>query len=181
MIKVMKTTSILNLLLFVTLFTISCKNNEVEKKTSLKYENPILGSWEMLSINWIGKDTTYTIDKAQPGIFYFTPKRYGIMWTPTQKPRKAFTNLSRPTNEEIISGFRSVIFNGGSYTFTDSTLTTVAKIAKVPGFEGGIQFYRYSIVNDTLRLLMFDETYPNGDKPKWVSAWVTEFIMKKAE
>jgi len=176
----MKTRSILSLfLIFITLF--SCKNKESKERLITKEQNPILGSWEMLSVNWIGRDTTYTVAKAQPGIFYFTSKSYGIMWTPTQKPRKAFVNLSKPTDEEIISGFRSVIFNGGSYTYTDSTVTTVAKIAKVPGFEGGTQFYKFSIVNDTLTISMFDETYPDGTKPSWVGDWITEFVMKKID
>ena len=103
------------------------------------------------------------------------------MWTPLDKPRTPFKNLSKPTDKESINGFQSVVFNGETYTFSDSTVTTTANIAKVPGFEGGIQFYNYKISKDTLYLTMFDETYPNGEKPKWLEKYITKFIMIKAK
>lgn len=143
--------------------------------------NPLLGSWKMNAVHWITSDTTYSIDNAQEGLFLFTPNSYSIMWTPTEEPRVAFVDLSKPTDDELKAGFRSVVFNGGSYEITDSTLTTTAYIAKVPGFESGIQYYRYSITNNLLRLTMFDETYPNGDKPAWSGRYVTEFVMTRVK
>lgn len=143
--------------------------------------NRLLGAWEMLEVRWVSAKETVSIAKAQPGIFLFTPNRYSILWTRTEKPRVAFKNLSEPTDEEIKAGFQSVVFNGGSYTITDSTVTTTALIAKVPGFEGGQQFYRYTIEGNVLRLTMFDETYPGGRKPDWAGTWQTEFVLKRAE
>lgn len=153
----------------------SSSTNKVES------QSPLLGAWEMQDFYWIGKDTTYANKGAQVGIFYFTPYRYGIMWTPNTEPRTSFVNLSKPTDEECIAGFKSVVFNGGTYTMTDSTITTTATIAKVPGFEGGKQFYRYSIDKDQLTITMVDETYPNGEKPTWSGKWKTQFVMKKAK
>jgi len=135
----------------------------------------------MLSIHWKTKDTTYSIHEAQPGMFIFTDATYSIMWTPTGEPRKAFVDLSKPTEGELMAGFRTLVFNAGSYNHTDSTATAIPMIAKVPGFEGGKQFYRYFIEEDTLHLTMFDETYPNGDKPEWYGKYVTEFVMERME
>jgi len=150
-------------------------------KEKIIVENSVIGAWNMKSVNWITKDTTYRLDNIQPGIFIFTKNYYSIMWTPLEKPREPFKELSKPTNEEIIKGFRSVVFNSGTYTITDSTLTSTALIAKVPGFEGGKQFYRYQITEDTLNIKMFDETYPDGTKPKWSGKYVTEFILTRAD
>ena len=143
--------------------------------------NPLKGTWKMKSIHWKTKDTTYSIQEAQPGLFIFTDKTYSIMWTPTEVPREAFVDLSKPTEEELMSGFKTVVFNAGSYTHTDSTAIAIPIIAKVPGFEGGKQFYHYMIEGDILHLTMFDETYPNGDKPGWYGRYVTEFVMRRME
>lgn len=162
----------------LTLSLLSCNANRVVDGSKRAY-NPLVGAWEMETVNWITADTTYSIPDAQPGLFLFIKKNYSIQWTPIETLRVPFKNLSKPTNEEIIAGFQSVVFNAGSYVFTDSTLTSIAFIAKVPGFEGGKQFYRYKIEKDRLYLTMFDETYPDGNKPKWIGRYVTEFIMKK--
>ncbi len=138
-----------------------------------------MGSWEFKQIHWITPDTTYSIPESQPGLLLITPERYSIMWTPTQGPRQPFQNLSNPTDEELKLGFRSVVFNGGTYVKTDTTFTTTAFIAKVPGFEGGIQYYNYSIEGDQLTLTMFDETYPSGEKPEWFGKLETQFVLKK--
>lgn len=173
-------------LLFLTLCLFSCTstNDSTQKKGVVNAGvevkiNSLLGSWKMDKVHWITADTTYSIEHAHEGLFLFTPNSYSIMWTPTEEPRVPFVDLSKPTDEELKTGFRSVVFNGGSYEITDSTLTTTAYIAKVPGFEGGVQYYRYLLENDLLRLTMFDETYPNGDKPSWSGRYETEFVMTR--
>ncbi len=165
---------------FLTLLlALSCMTTTQKDKPKESINNTLLGSWEMKRIEWVSADTVYPIEKAQPGVLLITPNRYSIIWTPTQETRKAFEVLSNPTDEEIIAGFRSVVFNAGSYVHTDSTFTTKAHIAKVPGFEGGMQLYDYKLSADTLRLTMFDETYPNGSKPDWAGKWKTRFTMKR--
>jgi len=157
----------------------SC-NNQRETPEE-KVNNPLLGSWEISSIYWITNDTTYSLEKAQPGLLLITPDRYSIMWTPTEEPRVPFENLSAPTDDEMKEGFQSIVFNAGTYTNTDSTLTTQAQVAKVPGFEGGKQFYEYHIEKGKLELIMYDETYPDGKKPYWFGKLKTKFILNKTD
>jgi len=172
-----------NLLLLVSFLSFwgitSC--NKPESTAEKKPKNPLEGAWEMKSLYWITPDTTYTLDPSQPGLLLVTPKRYAIMWTPTAQARTPFVELSKPTDDELKAGFRSIVFNGGSYELNDSTLVTTASIAKVPGFEGGKQYYEYSIDNKQLTLTMYDETYPNGDKPDWFGKVKTKFIFERAE
>ena len=165
---------ILRNVLFTLVLMSSCVHKETQ--TNQTQQQPsLLGSWKMTSVHWKSADTTYSIHQAQPGVFMIDEHRYATMWTPIDQPRTPFKDLSAPTKEELVAGFRSVVFNSGTYEMTDSTLTTTALIAKVPGFEGGIQFYRYKIKGDSLALTMFDETYPDGEKPNWFGKYVSIF------
>lgn len=84
-----------NLLVLFLVLILSACNIETEKETkTIVKTTPIVGTWKMTSIHWITKDTTYSIEKAQPGFFMFTPKRYAIMWTPIEEARTPFQNLS---------------------------------------------------------------------------------------
>ncbi len=167
----------------LALMVASCAPEDQKETVSIEPPAPqgIEGSWEMKSIHWITKDTTYTIKEAQPGLFIFDSKRYSIMWTPIDTLRTPFKNLSNPEEKEIIAGFKSVVFNGGTYTKNDSSIVTKASIAKVPGFEGGQQFYQYEILNNQLELTMYDETYPDGSKPQWYGKYKTKFVMERAQ
>ncbi len=168
-------------LMLVALVLTSCKKSDSHSivRSDSKESNQLLGSWDIKEIHWISKDTTLTIEKAQPGILMIAPNRYSIIWTPTKKPRSKFNTLSKPTDAEIKSGFNSIVFNSGTYTTTSSKMVTKALIAKVPGFEGGLQYYDYRIEEGTLFLTMYDETYPDGTKPDWAGKWKTHFILKK--
>ena len=168
----------------LSMMFISCKDISTEQVVSqtetVEQSNSLLGAWRVQEIYYKNTDTTYTIANAQVGNFLVTPERYSIMWVPTEAPRVAFKILSKPTDAEVISAFRSMVFNSGTYTLNDSIMTTTAEIAKVPGFEGGIQYYKYSIdSNDSLNFEMYDETYPDGSKPEWVGTWSTGFKMSR--
>ena len=168
------------LLIIIALYSCNNYSNEEDQQITIK-KSSIEGAWEMKSIHWITKDTTYSIEKAQPGMFIFTSDRYSIMWTPIEEPRTPFQNLSKPTDDELMAGFRSIVFNCGTYEYSDSTITTTAKIAKVPGFEGGKQFYRYKLVDNEMELTMFDEIYPDGTRPEWYGKYQTKFVLIKTE
>ncbi|ELR72952.1 Ankyrin [Fulvivirga imtechensis AK7] len=157
------------------------KNQEiVEVIDSLRrIKHEILGSWRFKEIHYIYKDTTYSVRKAFPGMFMVTPQRYAIMYNPSDKLRQPFVNISQPTDEEMISAFQRIVFNTGKYELTDSLIITTADIARVPGFEGGRQFYRYIIDKNKLELRMVDEIYPNGSRPAWYGKLEILFILLK--
>jgi len=142
-------------------------------------KNPFIGAWEVNEIHWITPDTTYNIENAQPSIFMVSDSSYSFIWTPINEKRTPFVKLANPTKDEMISGFRSIVFNAGSYIKTDTTFLIKARIAKVPGFEGGRQTFNYKINNDILELKMIDETYPDGTKPDWFGKLETKFIMRR--
>ncbi|MDG5491732.1 lipocalin-like domain-containing protein [Psychroserpens sp. SPM9] len=169
----MKNYLLLTLIIFI-LFP-ACNSH---KKDVVEKINPLEGSWKMQEIHYIYADTTY-VGEITYGTLLFAPKRYSLLYNPWTTERKAFDTLSKPTDAEIKAAFQSIVFNSGSYTYTDSTVTTTADMAKVPGFEGGKQFYNYSIKANNLDIMMFDETYPDGNKPEWSGKLKVLFKMKK--
>ena len=137
-------------------------------RTHIAKEAGILGSWKLDSITYITPDTLVSIKPGSTGAIVVSPGRYSIMYSQSPRPRVPFGILSKPTDEETIAGFRSIVFNSGSYRITDGDFVTTADIAKVPGFEGGIQHYRLSVSEGQLSLQLYDETYPDGGKPEWL-------------
>lgn len=164
------------ILILFTFILSACNPHKIQT-----LNNPLLGSWTMQKVTWISKDKSHPLESPHEGIFLFTPNSYSIQWTPTAKPRTHFVLLSKPTDKEKMAGFASVVFNAGSYQYTDNTVTATAYIAKVPGFEGGKQFYTYLINEDTLTITMYDETYPDGTKPEWSGKWKTEFVLGRVK
>ena len=118
------------------LFLISCivvfSCNQDKKEVEIV--NPLEGSWKMQEIHYIYTDTTYVGKPITYGTILFTPKRYSLLYNPWTTARKAFDTLSKPTDAEIKAAFQSIVFNSGSYVYTDSTVVTTADMAKVPGF-----------------------------------------------
>ena len=101
------------------------------------------------------------------------------MYNPSWKARVPFKNLSKPTDNEILAGFRSIVFNSGPYEIIDDVMLAIPDIAKVPGFEGGKQYYRFKMDGDLMTFRMYDETYPNGEKPEWFGKVEVEFIFSR--
>ena len=141
-------------------------------------KNPLIGSWHLQTINYVYADTTYTVD-AHQGSLLIGKSRYSIMYNPSWKARVPFKNLSKPTEDEILAGFRSIVFNSGPYEIIDNVMLALPDIAKVPGFEGGKQYYRFKIEDNKMTFRMYDETYPNGEKPEWYGKVEVEFIFNR--
>lgn len=155
----------------------SCQTNTTKQAVL----NPLLGAWEVKSVTWKSESNTQKIESAQPGMFLFNENHYALMWSPKQTPRTPFVNLSKPTDQEILNGFRTIVFNAGSYHIDEQQLVATARVAKVPGFEGGQIYYRYEFRAGVLLLTMYDEIYPDGSKPDWSGKWQTQFALVKAQ
>ncbi|WP_430412550.1 ankyrin repeat domain-containing protein [Kordia sp.] len=148
-------------------------------ETKKQAENSIVGSWKVQEIQYMYADTTYIRKEEDHGRFLFSKKNYALMYNPRMQKRTPFQNLSKPSTEEITKAFQTIVFNTGSYQIDENVITATPDIAKVPGFEGGKQYYKITSNNDLLELIMFDETYPNGNKPAWFGKLKIKFILKK--
>jgi len=148
--------------------------NEYEKNVER-----IKGSWVIQNIQYIYTDTTYEVSTPAPGIFMVSDARYIILYHPTDRPRTPFADFSNPSCDELKQAFQHLIFNTGTYHMTDDLFVAKPDIARVPGFEGAQQRYRYKLDGDVLSLTMFDETYPNGKKPEWYGKLQIQLQFKR--
>lgn len=160
------------------------KNNITDLKSAMekniKDNNKLLGSWKIKEIHYIYTDTVYKVQNSDYGRIIFTNKNYSVMYNPYMDKRKAFKNLSKPEEKEIIYAFNTITFNTGSYKIKDSIIYAKADIAKVPGFENGEQFFKLGYKEGKVKsLIMFDETYPNGKKPEWFGKLKIKLLLKK--
>lgn len=141
----------------------------------------VLGAWKLEKIKYHLEDREVEITPSGGGRWIFTETRYALMYVPMQEPRSPFAILAKPTDQEAIAGFKSVVFNSGSYEWQEDTLVTRADIAKVPGFEGGQQIYTFTHEGGTMILRMIDEIYPDGTKPDWSGKVEVSFFLRKED
>ena len=146
----------------------------------LKKQKQLEGSWKVHAIKYHYPDTTYVVNQIKYGRFIFNKKNYAVMYNPMMNERTPFKNLSKPADLEIKKAFQSIVFNSGSYAIEDNTIHAIPDIAKVPGFENGHQYYRIEIIgSENISLTMFDETYPDGNKPEWYGKIKIQFLLEK--
>ncbi len=149
--------------------------------TIARAENFMIGSWLIREIDYIYKDTTYVVKMTYPGRLIVTSNSYAIMYNPYGSKRNSPEALSKMSDEEKIYSFNTIVFNSGEYEISDSTFVTKADLAKVAGFEGGLQYYRINIEPGNTSLVMYDELYPGGGKPDWLGKLQVKFVLDKEE
>ncbi len=162
----------------LTLFTVLLLS-EIHSQSITKKE--LQGSYSLKRIDYIYKDTTIQVNPSQNGFLIISPLRYAIAYNPGLNPRVAFSDISQPTDEETLAGFRSFAFNSGSYQVNNNEFIATPDFAKVPGFEGGEQIYRLKKEGDFLSFTMHDETYPSGEKPAWYEKLEIKLYFEKEE
>ena len=114
----------------------------------------IIGSWKVKEIEYIYADTAISVSQSDYGRFIFTDHTYTVGYNPYMNTRVAFKDLSKPDDNELKRTFQTIVFNSGEYTVENKTIHTISDIAKVPGFEGGHQFYSVEFDKGTLLLTM---------------------------
>jgi ankyrin repeat protein len=144
-------------------------------------ENYMIGSWTIREIHYIYADTTYESKMISPGRLIVASNSYAIMYNPYGNKRKSPLAMSNMSDEEKVYSFNTMVFNSGKYELMDSTFISTADMAKVAGFEGGIQYYEIGSDAGRKSLTMYDETYPNGNKPEWYGKLKIKFILEKEE
>jgi len=123
---------------------------------------PLEGSWKVAEIRIVSKRGEYTDPEPQPSLFIFGEEHYSMVWMPFGEPLADFAEIWKPTDEEKLTSWSSIVVNSGTYTYTDSTVTTFPLVAKTPEFVGGYAVYDYRVVADTLWMEM-TECMSSGD------------------
>jgi hypothetical protein len=146
---------LLNLmLLFLILF--SCQ------KSMQPVARSVEGVWKVVTLHTITPQGKFTNTDPQPGLFIFTREYYSMVWMPRSVKLPDNKQIWQPTDQEKVDQFNSIIVNSGSYTFSDSLLTTIPLVAKTPEFIGGKATYRWSFKKDTLSISVLNIYSHNG-------------------
>ena len=123
---------------------------------------PLEGAWSVVEIDVVSAKGEARYPDPAPGLFIFGEKYYSMVWMPLTEVPSDFEEIWKPTDDEKAAAFSSIIVNAGTYTYTDSTVTTIPMVAKTPEFIGGVAVYSYSIDADTLHIEMTDAVSSTG-------------------
>jgi hypothetical protein len=126
------------------------------REAAIEAPGPLEGSWKIVEIRVVSQRGEYTDPEPEPGLFIFGKEHYSMIWMPFGEPLLDFAEIWRPTDEEKLTSWNSIVVNTGTYTYTDSTVTTYPLVAKTPEFVGGFAVYDYRVVADTLWMEMTD-------------------------
>jgi hypothetical protein len=135
-----------------------CDGADAEEAT----RNSIQGAWKVVRIDVISERGENSYPDPAPGLFIFGDRYYSMVWMPLTEIPSDFEETWKPTEEEKAAAFSSIIVNAGTYTVTDSTLTTLPIVAKTPEFIGGSATYDYRVKGDTLWIDMTDALSRDG-------------------
>jgi Lipocalin-like domain len=114
--------------------------------------NPIHGVWKVVEIRQEVSGKEYNNTEPQPGLMIFTQDYYSMVWMPLNRVQPDNATTWHPIDAEKIQQFNSIVVNSGSYSLSDSRLTTFPIVAKTPEFIGGKAEYLWKSAQDTLRL-----------------------------
>jgi hypothetical protein len=138
--------------------------------------NSMEGVWQITEITTVNRDGKTRNSEPQPGLFIFTRSYYSAVWTPSTGPRPPYADRWRPTDEEKVKAYDSIVVNTGTYELTETELITRPIIARVPGFGGGTATYKYKLDGDDLFLEMVEEYSGDGIRATWLDR--TRFPLK---
>lgn len=124
--------------------------------------SPLEGAWSMVEIAVISPRGENRYPDPAPGLFVFGESYYSMVWMPLTEVPSDFEEIWKPTEEEKAAAYSSIVVNSGTYTYTDSTVTTMPTVAKTPEFIGGYAVYTYRVEGDTLWMDMTDTVSRDG-------------------
>lgn len=130
------------------LLTPACQQTGVSGTASPT--NDLVGVWSLTAVD--PGDGSPVIQPSQPGIYLFAESHYSAIFAPGTDPRIKAAIPFRPTTEEMVSHYETIIVNAGTYEISGSTVTFRPLIAKSPEFVGGYQVSTFRVEGDTLVL-----------------------------
>ncbi|OGB60370.1 MAG: hypothetical protein A2Y94_08190 [Caldithrix sp. RBG_13_44_9] len=143
--------------------------------------NPIQGVWKIVEIRLEVSGKEYINPEPQPGLMIFTRDYYSMVWMPLDKVQPDNASIWHPTDAEKIQQFNSIVVNSGSYTLSDSQLTTLPIVAKTPEFIGGKASYLWKVAQDSLQLDAIDNYSRDGILDEDQQKFRTTLILVRVE
>ncbi|MDH4211489.1 MAG: lipocalin-like domain-containing protein [candidate division WOR-3 bacterium] len=126
----------------------------------------VVGVWQVKEIGRQNIESP-VMDKPVPSLFIFTSHHYSMVWV--LGADQPFAERWKPTDEEKIRRFDSMVVNAGTYEIDEVALTVHPMVARIPDFIGGKLICEFQVENDTLRLKFVDEYSFDGVQAPWVA------------
>jgi len=127
----------------------------------------VVGVWQVTEIRRQGAEGSMMTEPF-PNLVIFTPRHYSMIWA--LGAGDPFAERWKPTDEEKVRRFDSMVVNAGTYEIDGVTLTAHPTVARIPDFIGGKLICEFHVENDTLRLKFVDEYSFDGVQAPWVAS-----------
>jgi len=122
----------------------------------------IEGLWRITKITTTTSQGDNTSPHMLPSMFIFTKKHYSIIWMPGKELPQNYEKRWRPTDEEKVQSYNSIIVNAGTYDVDGNVITTKPAIAKTPDFIGGYAKFEYELKDNILKLTRIETMSNDG-------------------
>lgn len=139
----------------------------------------IEGVWRITKITTSTSQGDNTHQHNLPSMIIFTRNHYSIIWMPGEELQKNYEKRWRPTDEEKIQSYNSIIVNAGTYYIEGNVITTKPQIAKTPDFIGGYAKFEFNSEGDNLKLTLTDNVSNDGIKDLGALQIKTTLILER--
>jgi hypothetical protein len=109
---------------------------------------PIQGAWQVVEIQTVKADGSYTVSSPTESLVYFGRGYYSFCWTSHNNPSRSW----QMADSTKLNRFNQSIINTGTYKLEGDLLTTSALFAQNPMFVGGQATFHCNMHGDTLVL-----------------------------
>lgn len=112
----------------------------------------LTGVWELEVAETLAPDGSVMPRTIRESFLVFTPEHYSMNWAGGPDSVSSYEEPFRPTEEEALARYGSLLVNAGRYTASGGSLTIEPTFALVPEFVGGSGTFEYRFSGDTLGL-----------------------------
>lgn len=167
------------LFIILSIVIIGCQSGEL--KTQPIEADPIEGVWEITQIIYQTSGNQFANPTPQAGIFIFTKNYYSMTWNPNDTKQEDYKDKWRPTDNEKIESYHSIITNSGTYKIIEGKIITIPLAAKTPAFIGGKAAYDFLVNDSSLTLTLSEVVSHDGVYDEGVKNYKTTIKLKRVE
>jgi hypothetical protein len=132
-------------------FAASCAAAKVESERGSAGE--LDGAWRLVSSETIGPDGTRYPGSPHESLLLISGGYYSMNYAFGRQKSDYFSERFRPTDEEKLARYNSLLVNAGRFALDGGLLTIHPEFALVPEFIGGLGEFEYSVNGDNLELV----------------------------
>lgn len=130
------------------------------------------GAWRLTSAVTVAPDGQEYPGSPQESLLLVAGEYYSMNWASADSPADGYAEPFRPTDEEKLERYSSLVVNAGRLEVEGTTLTIRPDFALVPEFVGGVGEFDFALRGDTLDLVWRVIGDADGDPDPYTDAGV---------